>query len=84
MGRRSAFVAQSDPKAIISEQTDMAPKWLDEKEQLTLLRVVRKANNQRDFAMIQLLRRTGLRVSELVDLRLDDIRLGEMDRHLEP
>ena len=62
----------------------MAPKWLDEKEQLTLLRVVRKANNQRDFAMIQLLRRTGLRVSELVDLRLDDIRLGEMDRHLEP
>lgn len=61
----------------VNEQKGIAPKWLDEKEQLALLRVIRKSENQRDLAIIQTLRRTGLRVSELVDLRLDDITMEE-------
>ena len=61
----------------VNEQKGVAPKWLDEKEQLALLRSVRQTDNRRDLAIIQVLRRTGLRVSELVDLRLDDITIGE-------
>ena len=61
----------------VHEQQGVAPKWLDEKEQLALLRVVRMTDNRRDLAIIQTLRRTGLRVSELVDLRCDDITIGE-------
>lgn len=61
----------------VHEQRGMAPKWLDEKEQLALLRVVRMSDNRRDLAIIQTLRRTGLRVSELVALRGDDIIIGE-------
>ena len=61
----------------VREQKGVAPKWLDEKEQLALLRVVRKDENRRDLAIVQTLRRTGLRVSELVDLRLADITLAE-------
>ena len=61
----------------VHEQRGIAPKWLDEKEQLALLRVVRMTDNRRDLAILQTLRRTGLRVSELVALRRDDITLGE-------
>ncbi len=61
----------------VNEQRGIAPKWLDEKEQLALLRVVRMTDNRRDLAIIQTLRRTGLRVSELVALRCDDISIGE-------
>jgi integrase/recombinase XerC len=61
----------------VNEQRGIAPKWLDEKEQLALLRVVRMTDNRRDLAIIQTLRRTGLRVSELVALRGDDIVIGE-------
>ena len=61
----------------VNEQKGVAPKWLTEKEQLALLRAVRQTDNRRDLAIIQVLRRAGLRVSELVDLRLDDITIGE-------
>lgn len=61
----------------VNEQKGIAPKWLDEKEQLALLRAVRTTDNRRDLAIIQVLRRTGLRVSELIDLRKDDITLEE-------
>ena len=66
----------------VNEQKGVAPKWLDEKEQLALLRSVRQTNNRRDLAIIQMMRRTGLRVSELVDLRLDDIIMGERSGHV--
>ncbi len=66
----------------VREQKGVAPKWLDEKEQLALLRVVRRDENRRDLAIVQTLRRTGLRVSELVDLRLDDITLAERSGHV--
>lgn len=61
----------------VNEQKGVAPKWLEEKEQLALLRAVRQTGNCRDLAIIQVLRRTGLRVSELVDLRQDDITIRE-------
>ena len=61
----------------VKEQIGVAPRWLDEKEQLALLRAVRKTDNVRDLAIIQTLRRTGLRVSELACLEVADIVIQE-------
>ena len=61
----------------VKEQQDIAPRWLDLKEQLALLRAVRKGGDLRDLAIIQTLLGTGLRVSELAALTLSDLELSE-------
>ncbi len=61
----------------VKEQHGVAPKWLDEKQQNALLREVRRLGNVRDLAIIQTLRRTGLRVSELASLKYSDFEIGE-------
>jgi len=61
----------------IKQQQGIAPKWLDAKQQNALLREVRRRKNKRDIAMIQTLIRAGLRVSELVQLELGDVEIGE-------
>jgi len=55
-------------QVLLKEQKDTAPRWLDRKEQLALLRTVRKRENKRDLAIIQTLLGTGLRISELAGL----------------
>ena len=50
-----------------------APKWLTKREQYALIRAVQKANRPRDEALIMLMLHTGLRVSEVSNLRIGDI-----------
>lgn len=61
----------------VKQQQGIAPKWLDSHQQMALLRAVRKGKSLRDLAMIELMMKTGLRVSELVDLKVTDVELGE-------
>jgi site-specific recombinase XerD len=42
-------------QVLLKEQKDTAPRWLDRKEQLALLRAVRKRESKRDLAIIQTL-----------------------------
>jgi site-specific recombinase XerD len=61
----------------VKQQQGIAPKWLDSHQQMALLRAVRKGKRARDLAMIEVMMKTGLRVSELVDLTLADVELSE-------
>jgi site-specific recombinase XerD len=61
----------------VKQQQGIAPKWLDGRQQQALLRAVRKGKSLRDLAIIETLMRTGLRVSELIDLTLADVVLSE-------
>ena len=61
----------------IKPQQGIAPKWLDEHQQMALLRTVCIGKNVRDLALIEMMIKTGLRVSELVDLLLGDVELSE-------
>jgi integrase/recombinase XerC len=54
------------PKAEREER--VGPRWLDRREQNKLLRVVERADQPRDLALIKLLLNTGLRVQELCAL----------------
>ena len=54
----------------------LAPRALERKEQLGLLRAVRKSGNLRDLTIITMLLHTGMRVSELCNLRVSDISLS--------
>ena len=54
----------------------LAPRALERKEQLALLRAVRRSGNLRDLAIITMLLHTGMRVSELCNLRVSDIRIS--------
>src|SRR5512136_578908 len=53
------------------------PKSLDDKYVRRLLRQVRAAGNKRDEAMVEMLLGTGLRVSELLALRVGDVALSD-------
>ncbi|MHB8927103.1 MAG: tyrosine-type recombinase/integrase [Bacillota bacterium] len=55
----------------------LAPKGLDRREQLALMRAVTKRGKPRDTAIITLILHTGLRASEVCSLDLGDVRLGE-------
>ena len=59
----------------VAEET-LAPRALERKEQLGLLRAVRKSGNLRDLAIITMLLHTGIRVGELCNLRVSDISLS--------
>ena len=54
----------------------LAPRALERKEQLGLLRAVRKSGNLRDLAIVTMLLHTGMRVSELCNLRVYDISIS--------
>lgn len=63
------------PKAEREERH--GPRWLDRREQNKLLRMVERADQPRDLALIKLLLNTGLRVQELCDLTWRDVMLSE-------
>lgn len=72
-------IARSDPTVPISGLPLPArrPKALDEVYVRRLLRQVNQAGEPRDVAIVELLLGTGLRVSELLALRVGDLTLGE-------
>lgn len=53
------------------------PRWLDQREQHRLLRVVERLGTPRDHAAITLMLQTGVRVSELCALTWKDVHLSE-------
>jgi integrase/recombinase XerC len=59
-----------------------APRSLEPKERQALMRAVYRAGKERDIAIVTLLMHTGLRVSELCALTLDDIKLRERSGYL--
>jgi len=61
------------PQPIREEK--VGPQWLDRSQQHALVRKVEQGKNQRDLTIIQLLLNTGLRVSELCNLRWNDIKI---------
>jgi len=58
-------------------ETRAAPRALGRREQLALMRAVQKSGRVRDIALVTLLLHTGLRVSEVCALTLEDITLRE-------
>lgn len=54
-----------------------APKALGRREQLALMRAAQKTGRARDIALVTFLLHTGLRVSELCSLTLEDVTLRE-------
>ena len=55
----------------------LGPRALDRKEQLALLRAVRRTGKIRDLAIVTTLLHTGIRVSELCNLRVSDISISD-------
>lgn len=55
----------------------LAPRSLDRRAVDRIVRAAERSGNKRDLAIIQLLRFTGLRVSELAALRLSDVTIRE-------
>ncbi len=58
------------------DEVRLAPKWLDKNEQYALLRAVQEKGRKRDIALITLMLNTGLRVSEVSRLTVDDIQIS--------
>ncbi len=67
--------ARHDPTAAVAglRLPPRRPKALTEKETRRLLRAVHAAGNVRDIALVEVLLGTGLRVSELLALRVGDV-----------
>lgn len=66
----------ASPVRNISLRRD-APKWLERKEQLALIRELYKMNNPRNTAIVFLMLHAGLRVSEVVNLKTSDIQISD-------
>lgn len=60
-------------RLLVRNDAELAPKWLNRKDQNALRRAVRKERSKRDIALIELLLGTGLRLAEVANLRLDDL-----------
>ncbi|CZP45347.1 Tyrosine recombinase XerC [Legionella pneumophila] len=63
------------PKTV--KQSQAIPKWLTRTQQNQLLRHVEQYGNTRDAAIVKILLNTGLRVSELCDLKWAHISMSE-------
>ncbi len=59
------------------KQERMGPRWLDHREQNSLLRAVERGGVERDIAIVKLLLNTGLRVDELCSLTWKDVKLTD-------
>ena len=55
----------------------LGPAALERKQQLALVRMVRKSGNIRDLAIVTMLLHTGIRVNELCNLHITDIILSK-------
>ncbi|MCE2393019.1 tyrosine-type recombinase/integrase [Candidatus Poribacteria bacterium] len=75
--QQNDLIASNPAEGIRSvAEEPLAPRALERKEQLALLRAVRRSGNLRDLAIITMLLHTGIRVGELCNLRVSDIRIS--------
>ncbi len=74
-----------DPSAAVKlvGEIGTTPRQLDDQEEQALVAAVTKAGNLRDRALIVLLLHTGLRASEICQLRRDQVKLGKRGGFLE-
>ncbi len=61
----------------VEKEHRLAPKSLSRNQVHALIRVVQRYGGKRDVAIVQVLRHTGIRVGELVALRLADLSISE-------
>jgi integrase/recombinase XerD len=75
---REAGLIPANPVAGISlvEEVRPAPRWLDKNAQYALLRAVQERGKARDIALITLMLHSGLRVSEVSNLKVADVRIS--------
>jgi integrase/recombinase XerD len=75
---REAGLIPANPVQGISlvEEVRPAPKWLDKNAQYALLRSVQERGRARDIALITLMLHTGLRVSEVSNLKVSDVNIS--------
>lgn len=73
----AGHVSESPVRVHNVEEMPTAPKSLDERAYAKLLRVAQKGGDKRTIAILQMLRHTGLRVSELCSLRLGDLEISD-------
>lgn len=80
----SAGLTPSDPTEGVKRLPEArnAPRWLARKELGALVRAAQKYGSPRDRALLALLLHAGLRVSEAVDLKLQDVVLRERSGHV--
>ena len=75
--QQNDLIASNPAEGIQSvAEEPLAPRALERKEQLALLRAVRRSGNLRDLAIITMLLHTGMRVGELCNLKVSDIRIS--------
>src|SRR3954447_4669794 len=71
------LIAESPTEAVKGVKGEpAAARWLDKRSVDRLIRTVERHGNARDLAIIQLLRHAGIRVGELVSVRLRDVDLS--------
>lgn len=71
------FHGQQVTMPSLVEEVRSAPKWLDRQQQRALLRAVEREAVARDIALITLMLNTGLRISEVAALDIEDLTLCE-------
>jgi integrase/recombinase XerD len=76
---RTAGLISANPVDGIAQvkETRPAPKWLEKNQQYALLRAVQEKGRARDVALVTLMLHTGLRVSEVSALKMEDLELSD-------
>ncbi len=84
MGNMDAGITQADPTEGVKRlpEQKQPPKWLSRKELGALIRAVQKHGSKKEQALVMLLLHTGLRVSEAVSLRVQDVVIRERSGHV--
>ncbi|MDI6906414.1 MAG: tyrosine-type recombinase/integrase [Thermoanaerobacterales bacterium] len=81
---RDTGLVQADPTEGVRRAPEerSAPRWLTRREVGAVVRAAQKYGSKRDQALVTLLLHTGLRVSEAVALRVEDVTIRERSGHV--
>ncbi|RPF49200.1 integrase/recombinase XerC [Thermodesulfitimonas autotrophica] len=81
---KEAGIVQSDPTEGVKRlpEEKSPPKWLSRRELGALVRAVQKHGSKKEQALIALLLHAGLRVSEAISLRAQDVVIRERSGHV--
>jgi len=81
---KAAGLVQDDPTEGVKRlpEQKQPPKWLSRKELGALVRAVQKHGGKKEQALVMLLLHTGLRVSEAVSLKVQDVVIRERSGHV--